>query len=334
MGAEMRYVIIGAGAIGGTLGAHMLRKGHDVLFVDSAADHVAAINERGLTIEGFNGTFTTPARAVAPAELRGPLHAVLLATKAHATEAAVASFADLLAPDGFVVSVQNGLNEWTISRIVGRDRTIGCFINFSSDYLEPGRIHFGGPGKFAIGELDGSITPRLRTLHHAASALCPVEMTDNIFGYLWGKLAYGAMLTATALTNDSMGDGIDRNRELMVHLAAEVLAVADAAGVRPLGFDGFEPDLYRSGDWAAIDASLDRMVAIRRQDQKARTGIWRDIAVRKRKTEVHAHYAPVVAEAERHGIPVPRLRTLMRLIAEVETGQRQQSAANLAEIPA
>ena len=131
-----------------------------------------------------------------------------------------------------------------------------------------------------------------------------------------------------------MGDSIDRNRALMVHLASEVLTVADAVGVRPLGFDGFEPALYRSGDWAAIDASLDRMVAIRRKDQKARTGIWRDIAVRKRKTEVQAHYAPVLAEADRYGIAVPRLHALVRLIGEVESGQRQQAAANLAEIPA
>ncbi len=329
----MTYIIVGAGAIGGTLGAYMLRAGHDVLFADTAADHVRAINERGLTIEGFSGSFTVPARAVAPAELRSPLGAVLLATKALATETAVASFAAKLAPDGFVASVQNGLNELGISRMVGRERTIGCFINFSADYLEPGRIHFGGPGKFAIGELDGSVTPRLRALQAACSALCPVEVTDNIFGYLWGKLAYGAMLTATALTNDSMGDSIDGNRELMVSIATEVLNVADAVGVRPLGFDGFEPDLYRSGEWASIDASIDRMVALRRQDQKARTGIWRDIAVRKRKTEVEAHYAPVVAEAARHGIAVPRLQALLRLMGEVEAGRRAQASANLAEIP-
>jgi 2-dehydropantoate 2-reductase len=260
------------------------------------------------------------------------LGAVLLATKALATEAAVASFADKLAPDGFVVSVQNGLNEWIISRMIGRERTIGCFINFSADYLEPGRIHFAGPGKFAIGELDGTITQRLRTLQGACCALCSVEVTDNIFGYLWGKLAYGAMLTATALTNDSMGDSIDRNRELMVNLANEVLSVADAVGVRPLGFDGFEPELYRSGDWAAINVSLDRMVAIRRQDQKGRTGIWRDIAVRKRKTEVEAHYRPVLAEAAQHGIAVPRLQALLRLMGEVEAGRRAQASENLTEI--
>lgn len=329
----MKYVVVGAGAIGGTLGAHMAQSGYDVLFVDAAAEHVDVINERGLTVEGFNGAFTTPARAVVPTDLRGPLDAVLLATKAQATEAAVNGFLDKLAPDGFVVSVQNGLNELAISRLIGRDRTVGCFINFSADYLEPGRIHYGGPGKFAIGELDGSMSPRLRELQRAFSSLCPVEVTDNIFGYLWGKLAYGAMLAATALTNDSMGDSIDKNRELMVHIAGEVLAVAIAVGIRPLAFDGFEPELYMSGDWEAIDASLDRMVAIRRKDQKARTGIWRDIAVRKRKTEVDAHYSPVLAEAARHGVAVPRLKAIVRLMGEIEVGCRRQAEANLSEIP-
>lgn len=329
----MQYVIIGAGAIGGTVGAYMIRAGYDVLFVDTAVEHVEAINERGLTINAFDGPFTVKARAITPDKLKGPLQAVLLATKALATEPAVRSFMELLAPDGYVVSVQNGLNELTISHLIGAERTIGCFINFSADYIEPGVIHYGGPGAFQLGELNGAVTPRLQELHQALSTWGPVQITDNIFGYLWGKQGYGAMLVTTALTNSSMGDCINQNRGLMIGIAREVIGVAQALGVKPVGFDGYEPDLYMSGDAAAIDASLDRLVAVRHRDQKKHTGIWRDLAVRKRKTEVEAHFGPVLAEGARLGIPLPRLAAIVRLIREVEEGTRPLGDENLQEIP-
>lgn len=328
----MRYTIVGAGAIGGTVGAYMARAGHDVLFVDAAADHVAAINERGLTIKAFDETFTVHAPAITPDKLAGPLDAVLLATKAMATESAVRTVLPHLADDGFIVSVQNGLNELTIADIVGAERTVGCFVNFSADYQEPGLIHYGGPGAFYVGELDGRITPRVTELQQVLSAWGPVETTDNIFGYLWGKQGYGAMLFVTALTNETMGDCIDQNRELMVDVACEVLTVAKALGVKPLGFDGYDPDLYMSGDWDAINKSIDRLVELRARDEKKHSGIWRDIVVRKRKTEVDSQVGAVVAEAKRLGIAVPRLEKLQALIHEIEEGKRQLSSDNLKEL--
>ena len=87
-----------------------------------------------------------------------------------------------LAPDGCVVSLQNGLNELVIAEVVGAQRTVGAFVNFSADYLEPGLIHFGGPGTFVIGELDGSLTPRLAELQRALAHWGTVRTTDNIWG--------------------------------------------------------------------------------------------------------------------------------------------------------
>ncbi|MCB0157924.1 MAG: hypothetical protein KDD83_07320, partial [Caldilineaceae bacterium] len=240
--------------------------------------------------------------------------------------------------DGYVLSAQNGLNELVISEAVGPERTVGCFVNFSADYLEPGLIHFGGPGAFYIGELDGAITPRLRTLQedlaHWGGGV--VRMTDNIWGFLWGKQAYGAMLFATALTNESMGDGIDGYRTTMVRLAQEVLAVAAAEGITPLGFDGFEPEVIAAADPAALDAatqaSLDRLVAVRRRDQKTHSGVWRDLAVRKRRTEVDEHFPPIMAVARRHNIDTPLLARMVAMIHEIEDGDRPLSTENLDEL--
>jgi hypothetical protein len=83
------FVVVGAGAIGGTLGAHLIRAGHPVLLVDANRDHVAAVNENGLTIEGNYSAFRVPARAVTPDALEGPLHRVLIAVKTRHSRDAV-----------------------------------------------------------------------------------------------------------------------------------------------------------------------------------------------------------------------------------------------------
>ena len=328
----MQYTVFGAGAIGGTVGAHMVRGGESVLFVDRDADHVRAMQQHGLTIRGFAETFTVPVEATTPEALPDRLQTVLLATKAPATEAAVQSFADRLAPDGCVVSLQNGLNELTIARLIGEQRTIGAFVNFSADYLEPGLIHFGGRGAFYIGELDGRITPRLLDLRQALGHWGNVQATENIWGFLWGKQAYGAMLFATALTNSSMADAIDQNRQVMVDLAREVLRVAAALGIRPIGFDGFEPDAMGSSDSAVVDASLGRLIAVRRRDEKTHSGVWRDLAVRKRRTEVDAHFCPIVDDARRLGLAVPLLERMIAMIHDIEDGRRSFAPANLEEL--
>src|SRR5688572_7500354 len=112
-GEQMHFTIVGAGAIGGTVGAHLARGGHNVLFVDRDAAHVDAINRSGLVIEGRE-TFTVQAQAVTPDGLPRAAgghipEAVLLCVKAMHTEAAVAQIAPLLAPENFIVSLQNGL---------------------------------------------------------------------------------------------------------------------------------------------------------------------------------------------------------------------------------
>ena len=160
----MEYVVVGAGAIGGTIGARLARDGHDVLLCDADPEHVTAVNERGLTIEGPVEQFTARVAAVSPDELPDPLGAVLLAVKSQHTGVALDAIGPRLAPDGFVVSLQNGVNEPVIAARLGKERTVGAFVNFGADYLAPGRIFVGGKGALYVGELDGRESERLARL--------------------------------------------------------------------------------------------------------------------------------------------------------------------------
>jgi 2-dehydropantoate 2-reductase len=331
----VRVTIVGAGAIGGTVGAYLARSGTAVEMVDKDAAHVAAIAENGLTIQGFDETFTVPVEAINPAQLSGPLEVVLLAVKAQHTADAVTSVAPLLTADSTVVSLQNGLCPRTIAAAIGEHRTIGALVNFSADYLEPGLITYAGAGTVRIGGLDGKPSPRLDMAAALLSGWGAVEVTGNIWGYLWGKLGYANMLFGTALTDETMADIIDRYRPLMVELAAEVYEAAAREGVRPEPFDNVEPSLYyprETQDWDRINVSLDDLVARRRVDQKTRSGIWRDLAVRKRRTEVDDQIGAVLRIGRAGGLPMPLTGRLVTMIHELEDGVRQRTAANVDEL--
>ncbi len=243
--------------------------------------------------------------------MRGEWDLVILATKAHHTEDAVArSLLPHLSPSGCVISAQNGLNELAIADAAGRDRTVGAFVNFGADYLEPGVVHFGGRGAVVIGETDGRITPRAEAIHRAwldfdSAAI----LSTNIWGYLWGKEAYGAMLFATALTNESIADALaaEEHRPLYIALAREILAVAAARGVVPERFDGFAPAAWLPGALPGARRTLarrSRRVFLNRRSAKTHSGIWRDLAVRKNvATEVDAQIGIVVALGGGAGVP-------------------------------
>jgi 2-dehydropantoate 2-reductase len=328
-----RCLVWGAGAIGGTLGAHLARGGHDVTLVDTADEHVAAVNRVGLAIEGPIATFTVRVRAFTPDTLVGEWDTIVLATKAHHTEAATQALLPHLTPGGCVISAQNGLNELAIASIVGPARTVGAFVNFGADYMQPGVIHYGGRGAVVIGEIDGTITPRANAIRDAWLDFdTQAIVSPNIWGYLWGKEAYGAMLFATALTNESIADALalPKYRERYVALAREILAVARARGVTPEAFDGFEPAAYgprvTSG---AASRSLDALVAHNRRSAKSHSGIWRDLAVRKRRTEVDAQLGIVVSLGREAGVATPLTARLVELIHDIENGVRPLSLDNL-----
>jgi 2-dehydropantoate 2-reductase len=326
---ENTILIWGAGAIGGTLGAYWARAGEDVLLVDIVQEHIDAVNRDGLAIEGPVEAFTQRLRAVRPQDVTGTYRRIVLAVKAHHTADAVRALQPHLAADGSVLSAQNGLNELEIAQVIGRERTVGCFVNFGADWLGPGRILFGNRAAVAVGELDGSLTPRVQDYLRLLQIFDPnAVVTPNIWGYLWGKLGYGAILFATALTNESMSDNLGSKRHFPVFrgLGREVMAVARARGVEPLGFNGFDPAAFMpEADEAAARRSVAAMEEFNRHTAKTHSGIWRDLAVRKRKTEVDAQIAIIAPLGREAGVDTPLLQKLVALIHDIEDGRRAQS---------
>lgn len=332
---ETPIVIWGSGAIGGTIGAALVRSGRHVLFVDTSEEHVRQMREKGLQIEGPVENFSCQVTAVTPTEMTGQWPLILLAVKAHHTKAATHQLLPFLRSDGAVVSCQNGMNEPVIASIVGADRVIGAFVNFLADYIEPGKILYGGRGAVVVGEIDGKRSKRVIALHETLKSFEPdAVLTDDIFGYLWGKAAYGTLLKTSAIADASIVDYITGTtyRAVLLGMIREVLSAARAEGVEPKAFNGFEPAVFLADDQDGIAASLEALRAYNALSTKTHSGVWRDLVMRKRQTDVVAQLNPVRTIAAQHHIATPLMDRLIELIEDVESGRREVGATTFSEL--
>jgi 2-dehydropantoate 2-reductase len=311
--------VVGAGAIGGFVGARLLNAGHDVRFVEANREHVAAIRADGLRVTGALSLRVWPDVAL-PHEVGEGLGLVLLAVKAQDTVTALEPIVPGLTPDSLIVSLQNGLEEYRIAAAVGQQRTIGASLTFGGHYEAPGTIAYAGPGSFHLGELDGSMTERLERLATVLSAVHPVEPTSHILAHLWGKAAVGAYYFATALVDADVLDILADDRRLppLGQLVAEVARVAAAEGLVCEPVDGFDPDAFLHADESGIRSSWDAQRRYWLRLETRRTGVWRDLWLARRKTEVAAILGPVLERARLHGVETPGLDGLL---AEVEAAE-------------
>jgi len=306
----VRYLVLGCGAIGGTVAAGLVRDGHDVLVADADPAVVRAVNADGLRITGPVEEFTVHPPAVLAADLPDKIDGpVLLAVKSHHTAAAAALLTGRLGDDGYVVSLQNGLNAQVITDAVGPGRVVEAFVNFGADVIEPGAILRGNRATFLIGELDGTMTDRVRGL---TADIADAEPTTTVLGSLWAKEAYGAQLFATAVSDLPIYAVFDdpAYRDLLLAVAREVLAKAPVA---PVGFDGFDP--------ADLESSLARLADFNRSSAKTHSGVYRDLAIRRRPTEASGILGPLSGG--------PLIARIAELIGAIERGGRTCTRSNL-----
>ena len=328
----MRTTIIGAGAIGGITGAYMARAGADVTLVDQAEDHVDAIRRDGLHIDGID-SFNVNVAVRRPAELSGPLELVIVAVKTQHTEAALELIEPHLTSDSIVMPLQNGISGIWISERVGKPRTVLSSITTNNFYTSPGHLTYNRKGVVHVGEWDGEITPRAQTIVALLSHAYDAHASDNVWGHIWSKMVAGSMTFTTALVDAPMGSILtksDRHKRMFARIGSETAEVAQGRGVRmEPGSDLVPSNLLPGTDEPTMLMEIDRFAD---HAMNVYSGVWRDIAVRKRRTEGDTLVGPVIEEGARLGLPMPLNRAMQRLLAEVENGKRPQAWENLDEL--
>lgn len=239
----MRIVVLGAGAMGGFVGARLAATGHEVTLVDTWAEHVEAISQHGLRIDGPDDT---PVRYRPLASTSVPalddIDLVLVQVKAYDTVAALSPLAHRLPSETFVLSLQNGIgNLENMQRALPRHvRLLLGTTSHGASVVAPGYIRHAGRGPTVIGDPGSLVGPRwdLTAIRDALTmAQIETRIVENVHAAVWAKLIVNAAINPiTALTGVRNGILLENAdlRSLSDTVVTEALAVMDAAGVPPL----------------------------------------------------------------------------------------------------
>ena len=348
-----RIVVVGAGAVGGYTGGLLHARGHDVTLLDFWPEHVEAIRRDGLRITGTTAEETVTCRppALHVTELQGlsrqpPVDIAIVSVKSYDTEWASMLIRQYLAPGGYVVSLQNCLNEEKIAGVVGWGRVVGAIASrISVNLWAPGCIRRTGPQGgaaytvYRIGEPHGRITERVKLLAEMFAGVDSTRASTNLWGERWTKLCVNGMANALCAASGLTGkklNGIEPLRRLAIRLGGEAVRVGQALGYELEKIGTFEPErlaLAGEGDPAAL-AEIEAVLIAgsnRPGGDEARPSMGQDIQ-KGRRTEIEEMNGFICQQGARVGLPVAANRAVVEAVRSVERGEAAPSPELLTRI--
>jgi 2-dehydropantoate 2-reductase len=276
---------------------------------------------------------------VTPETVGGSFDVILLAMKATGVEAAARDAAAQLEPDGFVVTLQNGIVEDRVGEILGRERVIGALVGWGATMHAPGIYEMTSRGETTIGELDGTASDRVQRLQHLLEAATPTTVTHNIYGALWSKLAINCVITTLgAVTGQRLGAMLRRGkvRRLALAIVSEVLDVAQAQGITPEPVGGtldlarlyLSPKRRRRSFGPRLLSRHAIMLAVGIKFRRLKSSMLQSME-RGRRPEIDFMNGHVVTYAQKVGVPAPVNAALVAMVNKIETGRLASHPDNL-----
>jgi 2-dehydropantoate 2-reductase len=345
-----RIAIVGAGALGGYVGGNFAHQGLDVTLIDPWPENVETIRRRGLELDGLTPEekFTAKPRIIHLTEVQAlaktPIDVAFVAMKSYDTLWATALIAPYLSEQGFVVSLQNCMNEETIAGVVGWGRTVGVVASqISVDLYEAGRIRRTIPKGgdkytiFRVGEPHGRITPRVEELVGWFKRIDSAKATTNLWGERWSKLVQNAMgngvTAATGMTTPAcLGD--QKIRRFQIALAGEGVRVGQALGYTLEKIRAIEPELYAratEGDAESLRQVEDLLTpkGSNPRGDIQRPSMAQDI-LKGRRTEIDAMNGFIARRGAEVGVAAPSHEKLAGIVTRIERGEIKPSPSLLA----
>jgi 2-dehydropantoate 2-reductase len=335
-----RIAIVGSGAVGGYVGAHMAKAGMDVVLIDAWPEHVVAMRENGLRVTAMQAQAEVHAQVralhisdVPQLARETPFDVALIAVKSYDSEWATSMILPYLAPDGCVVSLQNSINEDRIAAVAGWGRVLGCSVSvLAAELVGPGLVQRNSPlgtaGKIGlrVGEAHGRVTPRAKAIAEMLSVADTAGVTTNLWGERWSKLTINAMRNGiSALTGMSgkQRDTDDVARDVTIRLGSSCVRVGMAMGLSLEPVSGLDLDLLSRVD---VDAeameTITRMileVAQSRSDDQ-RPSMGQDIR-KGRRTETEWINGLVALRGVEYGVDASLHARVNAVIKRVEAGE-------------
>lgn len=338
-----RVLVMGLGGIGGIVSAHLFEQGVDVTAVSTNGAIREAVEKSGFWISGDGETRIVPGRAVAepPLEGRGYDY-ILLATQPPQVELAARTALGALADGGAMVVFQNGLCEERIARIAGRERVIGAIVAWGASMIGPGRYQKTAEGGFTVGRLDGAVDEKVEALALLLECIGPVQITDNLRGARWSKLAINCAISSLgAIGGDRLGNLLTHRfvRRLALEIMTEAVQVARAEGVQLVKVAGtidlekvaLTPQERLASGSASLVKKHALLLAVGARYRRMRSSMLSAIE-RGRKPSVDFLNGEVVSLADKHGIKVPVNALVQRTVHRIASGELRPSLELLRRI--
>lgn len=346
-----RIAVVGTGALGGYVGGYLAHRGQDVTLIDMWPENIEAIRTRGLELDGITDEekiTVTRAKTMHVTELQSlckqaPIDIAFVSVKSYDTEWAAALIKPYLAPDGYVVSLQNCVNEEKVAGVVGWGRTLGVVASMISVWLyEPGRIRRtvakGGERHtvFRVGETHGLVTPRVNELVTLLSGVDSSKATNNLWGERWSKLCMNGMHNGVAAATGLSGrDLVDNTavRRFSIGLGGEAVRVGQALGFRLVNLGELIPErlaLAAEGHADALAEVEDLMITHAASNPRAdlqRPSMAQDM-LKGRRTEIQLMNGYIAEKGRLAGIPTPSHDKVTEIVTQVERGEFVPSPAN------
>ncbi len=329
--------VIGAGAIGGTTAAFMAEAGYSVEIVTKYPELARKIESEGILITGVRGKQRVKMKAVPHVrDLKGPKDFVFIATKANDLENVARELLPFLHKDSRVVSMQNGICEFTLAEIVEKDRTVGCVVGWGATMVSPAHLEMTSKGHFWIGYINREPDDRLYTIKKLLETVVPVEISTDIIAQLYSKLIINSSITSLgALTGLCLGDMLKKGkiRRLFIKIMDEALEVADAMNLKVPPYEG-KLDYYKLVNSKGIFGNILRYIVIRGvgfKYRKLKSSSLQSLE-RGRPTEIDYLNGFIVRKGKELGIPTPLNEKIVEMIKEIEQGKRPIRPENIEEL--
>lgn len=352
LGNSPRIAIVGGGALGGHVGAYLTRDGHDVTLIDMWPEHVEHMREHGLTLKGMSEpeNFTVRPKTMHLTELQSvskgePFDFAFVAVKSYDTEWATQMIKQYLTPAGFIVSLQNGINEDRIAGIVGWGRTVGCIASkIAVELTDPGQIRrhvaLGGDAHtiFRVGETHGRATERVERVATLLSSIDSAKVTDNLWGERWSKLCINCMRNPVSAATGRGGNANDQDpvsRKLAIMLAGEAAKIGQAQGFNLENMYGLTPAQLiaaHDGDGAAMAQCEEKLLeGTKTRSGEQRPSMGQDM-LKGRRTEIDYLNGLVAERGQEIGIPAPYNHGMAEVVRRIERGEVEPGPTTIAHL--
>ena len=335
----MRILIEGVGGVGGIIAARLVAAGFDPVLVTGNPRIAEAINKNGISAKTTTEEFNVLAKAVVSLDDLNepePFDAAFLIMKANPVVESAKKTLPFLREGGYVVTFQNGVVEDAVAAAVGAQEVVSGIIGWGATMHAPGVYEKTSGGAIHIGELDGSISERIKELEAALEVVCPVVITGNIRGALWSKMAINCMITTVgALTGQLLGEMLSerRVRQAFLVIYREVLDTAQAAGIKVERIAANPRLFYMPPNAGPLNRFIKDvlMKILGRRYKKLKSSMLQSLE-RSRPTEIDYLNGYVVETAKKHGVPVPLNALVTKMIKQIESGQRKIEKRNMDEL--